>query len=104
MSGFFAIRRATWQGARRVNPIGYKIALELAVKSRCSKPGEVPIPFQARVTGSSKLSTGVQFAYLAQLMNLYWFRFPVATAILSLVGLGGVIGLAFWLARVTQSS
>lgn len=104
MSGFFAIRRDAWQGARRVNPIGYKIALELVVKSRCRKPGEVPIAFESRVAGSSKLSAGVQFGYLAQLMNLYWFRFPVLTAILSLVGVAGVVGLVFWLARVTQSS
>jgi len=102
MSGFFALRRATWQGAKRINPIGYKIALELVVKSRCRKPGEVPIEFETRVAGSSKLSAGVQFGYLAQLMNLYWFRFPVLTAILLLIGLAGVVGLAFRLARAVQ--
>lgn len=76
MSGFFAIRRATWEGAAKLDPIGYKIALELYVKGGCTKPREVPIRFAARVAGTSKLSFAEQIRYIRHLAKLYRFRFP----------------------------
>ena len=48
MSGFFALRRETWEHAAPLNPIGYKIALELYVKGGCTRSAEVPIQFAAR--------------------------------------------------------
>ncbi|HNQ24138.1 MAG TPA: polyprenol monophosphomannose synthase [Phycisphaerae bacterium] len=76
MSGFFALGRATWERAAAVNPIGYKIGLELYVKARCTRPAEVPIPFATRAAGESKMTVSVNLAYLAHLVQLYHFRFP----------------------------
>jgi len=76
MSGFFAIPRDTWERATELDPIGYKIALELYVKARCRRPGEVPIRFAARAGGQSKLTAAEQVRYLRHLVRLYRFRFP----------------------------
>ncbi len=56
MSGFFAITRKIWEDAAHLNPLGYKIALELYVKGGCSKPVEIPIRFATRRAGRSKLT------------------------------------------------
>ncbi len=76
MSGFFALHRHTWERAEGLDPIGYKIALELFVKGRCRHPAEVPIAFEKRVAGASKLSPAEQIRYLRHLSRLYRFRFP----------------------------
>jgi dolichol-phosphate mannosyltransferase len=76
MSGFFAISRATWEQAAPLDPIGYKIALELFVKARCTRPADVPIRFAARTAGDSKFSLGPQIQYIRHLGKLYRFRFP----------------------------
>ncbi len=76
MSGFFALHRRTWERAVRLDPIGYKIALELYVKGGCRRPVEVPIEFAARTAGGSKLNMREQLRYLRHLWRLYRFRFP----------------------------
>lgn len=76
MSGFFALHRATWERASHLNPIGYKIAMELYVKGRCRQPGEVPLDFAARTAGESKFGFAEQIRYLRHLTRLYRFRFP----------------------------
>ncbi|MHC5110378.1 MAG: polyprenol monophosphomannose synthase [Planctomycetota bacterium] len=78
LSGFFAIRRERWKGADRINPIGYKIALELYVKAGCRAPAEVPIRFGVRSAGRSKMTSAVFLRYLQHLVSLYRFRFPYA--------------------------
>jgi dolichol-phosphate mannosyltransferase len=45
MSGFFAFRRSLLENAPPLNPIGYKIGLEILVKCRCQKVREIPILF-----------------------------------------------------------
>jgi len=75
MSGFFALRRETWEQAANLNPIGYKIALELYVKCACRRPAEIPITFGLRQAGASKLSAGVAVRYLQHLLRLYRFRY-----------------------------
>jgi len=78
MSGFFALRRETWQrAAGRLNPLGYKIGLELFVKGRCAKPADVPITFGLRHAGTSKFSFREQWLYARHLLRLYRFRYPV---------------------------
>jgi dolichol-phosphate mannosyltransferase len=74
MSGFFALHRDTWKRADRLNPLGYKIGLELMVKARCRKCVEVPIQFQTRLAGQSKISLREQWRYLRHLYRLYRFR------------------------------
>jgi dolichol-phosphate mannosyltransferase len=82
MAGFFAIRRDVFVNADRLNPIGYKIGLELIVKCHCSEIAEIPIHFANRKLGSSKLCLREQLNYLRHLGKLYASRFlrkrPVA--------------------------
>ncbi|MFQ5490154.1 MAG: polyprenol monophosphomannose synthase [Phycisphaerae bacterium] len=74
MSGFFALHRDTWRQAAGLNPVGYKIGLELLVKCRCTRPVEIPITFSARGQGRSKLTLREQLRYLRHLLRLYRFR------------------------------
>jgi len=85
MSGFFALHRRTWEQAAPLDPIGYKIALELFVKGRCRRPAEVPITFAARTAGASKASFAEGRRYLRHLARLYRFRFPRLTAALGII-------------------
>ena len=71
MAGFFAIRRSTLQRGRNLNPIGYKIGLELLCRCDCRRVTEVPIVFQNRVRGQSKLNLRQQALYLTHLDRLY---------------------------------
>jgi dolichol-phosphate mannosyltransferase len=75
MSGFFAVRRATLQAGRDFDPIGYKILLEVIVKCRCRNVVEVPIHFDNRHLGHSKLSLTEQLRYFRHLRRLYTFRY-----------------------------
>lgn len=75
MAGFFGIQRDVYDTAGQLNPIGYKIALELMVKSRVSEVHEIPISFSDRKYGTSKLNVREQMNYLRHLFRLYKFRF-----------------------------
>ncbi len=74
MSGFFALSAETYRGARRLDPIGYKIALELIIKCDCHTIREVPIHFADRTRGKSKLNVTEQLNYLRHLGRLYRYR------------------------------
>jgi len=78
MSGFFALKRTTYERATHLTPLGYKIALELMCKCRVerSRITEIPIDFGERAAGESKLSIKQQFKYLEHLSRLYDFFFP----------------------------
>jgi len=93
MAGFFGLRRETFLAARDLNPVGYKIGLELLVKCGCEKVVEVPIRFANRVYGTSKLSFREQMNYLRHLRRLYRFRFSTLAKVTEflLVGSSGVI-------------
>jgi dolichol-phosphate mannosyltransferase len=112
MAGFFGLRREAFSKARELNPIGYKIGLELLVKCGCRGVREVPIRFANRLHGESKLSLREQLNYVRHLRRLYRFRFGVwaRCAEFLLVGLSGAFvdlgvlsllltGLAFEVAR-----
>ena len=99
MSGFFALHRGVWERAEALNPIGYKIALELYVKCRCAKPAEVPIHFATRAAGKSKLTFGEQVRYLLHLGRLYRFRFPLLTGVLLFVMVAGAGTIALLAVR-----
>jgi dolichol-phosphate mannosyltransferase len=81
MSGFFAIRRTVYERAAPLNPVGYKIALELIVKCNCSIIREVPIRFAQRQFGESKLSLGERFNYLRHLSRLLRFKYGYRNAV-----------------------
>jgi len=77
MSGFFALRRTTFERAAPLNPLGYKIGLELMIKCGCGRIDEVPMRFVERTRGESKLTLRQQGLYLRhvlRLMRYKWFN------------------------------
>ncbi len=74
LAGFFAIHRDRVLRVRHLEPMGYKIALELLVKCSCRRVVEIPIHFRNRRYGQSKLDLKVQWAYLRHLVHLYVYR------------------------------
>ncbi|WP_417381473.1 glycosyltransferase [Gimesia sp.] len=93
LAGFFAIKRQTYRKARQIlNPVGYKIGLELIVKCRCRNVVEIPIDFADRVSGTSKLSFKEQLRYLKHLKRLFDFKFQNYAYFIqfALIGLTGV--------------
>ena len=76
LGGYFAVPRDVFSRAGELSPLGYKIALEVLVRSRPRKIHEVPIYFQDRKYGQSKLSLRVQLQYLRHLRRLYLFKYP----------------------------
>ncbi len=75
MAGFFALPRAVYERAAPLDPIGYKIGLELLVKCRAKDVREIPIEFTDRKRGSSKLNLREQLNYIRHLKRLADFRF-----------------------------
>jgi dolichol-phosphate mannosyltransferase len=99
MSGFFALKRQTYDRAQRLTPLGYKIALELMCKCRVQNVREIPIHFAERTRGQSKLSLREQFRYLEHLSRLYDFCFPRLSPIvkfLIVTVLDWLVGLAVY--------
>ena len=98
MSGFFAIAADRFRAAAdRLNPVGYKIGLELMVKCGCRRIAEIPITFHRRQYGKSKLTLREQLRYLQHLRRLALYRYPNWASVIQfcLVGASGaVINLA----------
>src|SRR5262249_45220493 len=93
MSGFFALRVASLQQAAHLNPVGYKIGLELIVKCRFTRIQEVPIHFADRSAGESKLSFKEQLKYIQHLRRLFIFKYGTWShaAQFAVVGLSGAV-------------
>jgi dolichol-phosphate mannosyltransferase len=91
MSGFLAFSKNTFENAESLNPVGYKIGLELIVKCKCKKVVEVPIHFSTRQLGESKLTLGVQVEYIQHVVRLLRFMYPklVSFFTFATVGLSG---------------
>lgn len=91
MSGYFMVRRDALLGVT-LNPLGYKILIEVIARGRCDWIGETPYVFRERVEGESKVSRKVYFDYLRHLLRLRLARLPVNRFIrFALVGLSGVV-------------
>jgi dolichol-phosphate mannosyltransferase len=88
MSGFFALRRATYSNADFLNPIGYKIGLELLVKCRCVRVTEVPIAFTDRILGESKLSLREQLRYIQHIRRLFLYKYGAWSEVVQFVVVG----------------
>lgn len=99
MSGFFALKRSVVDGVD-LNPVGYKIGLEILVKGKYTKVAEVPIHFANRKAGTSKLGGTEVLKYLDHVTMLYehkrfWLAKYLKFAIIG--GIGTIINLAiFW--------
>jgi dolichol-phosphate mannosyltransferase len=72
-SGYFLVRREALEGVT-LDPIGFKIGLEVIVKGKYGKVLEVPYVFKDRVFGESKLNQKEIWNYLKQLRKLYSAR------------------------------
>eukprot|EP00123_Amoebidium_parasiticum_P001256 comp12299_c0_seq1/m.7141 comp12299_c0_seq1/g.7141 ORF comp12299_c0_seq1/g.7141 comp12299_c0_seq1/m.7141 type:complete len:329 (-) comp12299_c0_seq1:223-1209(-) len=85
MSGFFAIHKKSLQSAQDLNPLGFKIALELMVKCENMTVVEVPFTFVSRTQGESKLKLKTQVQYLRHLAALYWHKYAVEIVFIALL-------------------
>jgi len=93
MSGFFAIRvELMLPLIRGVDVNGFKFLYELLAVSRgCLHTGEVPLSFQPRNYGSSKLDPAIFWDFLISILHSFSFRILPRRAIsFGLVGLSGV--------------
>ena len=91
MSGFFAVDRRRLPPLDELAPVGFKIGLELIVRGKLPVR-EVPIRFDERRGGSSKLTWRQQLAFLRHLFRLYRYRFGLPVRLLSF-GAVGATGL-----------
>jgi len=70
---FFGFKRAVLDTAT-LSPTGWKIGLEILVRSKFKSVTEVPYTFVARATVNQKLSRRIIWQYVQQLMDLYSFK------------------------------
>ena len=69
-SGYFLVTRSAIEGVD-LDPIGFKIGLEVIAKGHYGNVIEVPFVFTDRVAGESKLNQKEIFNYLKQLGKIY---------------------------------
>lgn len=75
LSGFFMLSKSNFDSIKeKVNAIGYKILLELIVKGQFEEIKEIPIVFEERKEGSSKLDLKTRLIFLKQLFELFFYR------------------------------
>ncbi|MDQ6924973.1 MAG: polyprenol monophosphomannose synthase [Candidatus Eremiobacteraeota bacterium] len=72
-SGYFLVKREALDRVE-LDPIGFKIGLEVMAKAHYGRALEVPYVFTDRVAGESKLNQGEIFNYLKQLGRIYGAR------------------------------
>jgi dolichol-phosphate mannosyltransferase len=93
MSGFFALRRSTFLAGTDFNPVGYKIMLEIVIKCRCRHILEIPIHFDDRRFGESKLSFREQLRFIKHLRRLYIYKYGTWSHLMQflVVGVSGLV-------------
>lgn len=76
LSGYFFLNKKIIKNVK-LNPIGYKILLEILVKAKYDpdKIKEIPFIFGKRYFGKSKLGVKVYAAYIMHLITLYLYKF-----------------------------
>jgi dolichol-phosphate mannosyltransferase len=72
-SGYFLVKREAIEGVD-LDPIGFKIGLEVIAKARYGRALEVPYVFTDRIEGVSKLNQSEILNYLRQLGRIYRAR------------------------------
>ncbi len=98
MAGFFAFRKEILETGGALNPLGFKIGLEILVKASPRRVLEVPIQFEKRQFGSSKLSLREQVNYLIHLSRLLEYKYLSVAQFVKFCLVGGsgmLIDLAF---------
>ena len=69
-SGYFLVMRSAIEGVH-LDPIGFKIGLEVIAKGHYGRAIEIPYVFTDRVAGQSKLNQSEILNYLRQLGRIY---------------------------------
>jgi len=77
-SGFFCFKRPVLHNVP-LDPLGFKIGLEIFVKGNIAKFQEVPYVFTDRQAGKSKLNNKEIINYLKHLLRLYKWKFRNAS-------------------------
>jgi dolichol-phosphate mannosyltransferase len=105
MSGYFMVRRSVLDGVA-LNPIGYKILVEVLARAKIQWIAEIGYVFRERREGGSKATLRVYFEYLLHLLRLRWATLHEARLVrFCVVGASGVIvdmGLLFLLSDPTM--
>ncbi len=92
MSGFFMVRRnIIAKNLSKLNPMGFKILLEILERGSPSIVTEIPYTFRSRVYGESKLGVRTIIAYILHVLNLCGWR-PIKFGIVG--GLGTLVNLS----------
>jgi dolichol-phosphate mannosyltransferase len=91
MSGYFMVQRAVLSGFV-LDPIGYKILIEVVARGKIRWIGEVGYVFRERSQGESKVTWRLYFDYLMHLARLRWSTLPESRFFrFCVVGASGVI-------------
>jgi dolichol-phosphate mannosyltransferase len=98
MSGLFAVRESSLQ-VQELQPLGYKILLELVIRNRPGRIVEVPYSFQQRHAGESKSSMAEGLRFLKHMAILRVGAKRARILAFGLIGASGLIPnqLALWL-------
>lgn len=73
-SGLFVVKREALEGVQ-ISAMGFKICLELLMRSRIASVAEIPYVFADRAAGESKMTMREALGYFVQLRDLYVLAF-----------------------------
>lgn len=91
LSGYFVLKRSAI-AQKILNPLGYKILIEVLAKGDFGRVKTLPYEFRERQSGETKVTWYHAIDYFAHLLRLRLDRFPVQRFIrFGIVGLSGVI-------------
>jgi len=93
-SGFFAVRKSVLDGVI-LRPDSWKIMLEIKVKANLTRVIELPIRFEDRKAGKSKLTLKQGAAYLKHLFLLAMYHYRILNFML-VGGLGYIINMGIY--------
>ncbi len=71
--GYFGLRRSVIEGVN-LDPLSWKILMEIIVKGKAKRIDEVPYHFVARDAGQSKMNLREQWNYLRHVVQLYRYH------------------------------
>ncbi|GAA5838258.1 hypothetical protein JCM5353_005763 [Sporobolomyces roseus] len=91
MTGFFGIMKDHLLSCKPINSSGFKVALEVLLKTPKVPIRDIPYSFGIRTIGSSKLSSKVMLKYVGQLITLYVWSWGIYFHLL--VALGVTFGV-----------
>ena len=101
MTGFFLVRLGALD-LDRLDPRGFKILLEILIRTPGLPHTEVPFTFGTRHAGESKASLGEGLTYVGRLLELRWGDRPLRLAQFLLVGGSGLVVNALAFAVLAQ--